>query len=691
MKNFTLIFCLLLFGSFGQVSIAQGSDDAPCDCSEALDPSFTFTSDPETCEVTFVGDAGGDCLNNLDFTWYVNGGAIGYNTGSSPIFTYETIDNIDALTLTVEADGGVERCVESANMWLTMFTCANTSIGPYEFSVTKHAETILGSNPIDVLYTSMYFDWVITINSTSDDNNFNYIELANVPALDPMIDCPMVYQGSAFIDYPASSGIPDVQDNAFPIAGTLCLPEGITIIRLRYRACGNGLLSGTVQWENCFQYDPNGEPCIGFSDPSGTTGPTDEACDIVEIRYGCPMGMTDGFCIEPTDLEQGDEVVSKLYVKRKFYGVKLMSGTFSHDENLFIDVEVGLSPLMPPGFILDTQDDGNGNIDFTISNPFNPAASFDLGGSGVYYPLVWSGELTEDITGCAAIFIDNIFLTNGITLPQTPNADPGVFCIDYSSSDPPYESAIIVTDPVGTYCYEGNPITLVADGPFDTENSTYLWDDGTTTQNRVITAAGSYNVVVIDENGCEREKTLEMPECLVMCECGSLDPVIVTDENGCNVDMEVMLPNCANLDWITYEWIFSNGNSSGAAVPPTQNFAGPDPLVPEIKLTIKYSIDGAICTEYVEKDLNLLCRSSKISLYPIPAKDFVMVDLNQTNIESGTLEIVNMFGNVIIQESFSKINGPLECNISTLKSGMYFIRITDQKTGLQTVQRMLVE
>ncbi len=691
MKIFTILLCLLLFNSFGQFSFAQekGGEDEPCDCSEALEPSFTFSSDPETCIVTFVGDAGGDCLSDLDFTWFVNGSPLGFNTGSSPIFIYETIDNIDALTLTVEASAGPVRCIESANMWLTIFTCENTSGGPFEFDVTKHAERVGGSNEINVLYTSMLFEWVITINSTSDDNFFNYIEFANIPADDPLVNCPFVYQNSAFIDYPASSGIPDVTVPNFPIAGDLCLPAGITEIRFLYRACGNGLLSGTVQWTNCFQYDGNGGPCISL-DGRAPSGPTDEACDTVEIRYGCPMGMTDGFCMDETDLEAGDTIESELYLKRNFWGAKTMTGTLSHDTSDFQSVSVTLSDLFPTGFVLDTDDDGEGNIDFIIWNPLNPSATFNLGGA-IRYPLLWEGELINDLDGCSVIFAENIVISNGLTGDQTPFADPGVFCTDYASSDPPYEEAIILTDPMGTFCYSGTPITLVADGPFEEENSTYVWDDGSTNQERVITDAGSYTVVVTDQKGCVRERTLVMPTCLEMCECGSLNPLIVTDENGCQVDMVAELPNCANIEWISYEWVFSNGNVSGDPVPPTQSFAGPDPLEPEIKLTIKYGIDGAICTEYVEKDLSLACRSKGLKLYPNPAKDYVMIDLESIAVNSGTIEIVSMVGNVLIQETFSNIVEPLECNISTLKSGLYFVRITDQKTGAQTLKRMLVE
>ncbi|WP_435578734.1 T9SS type A sorting domain-containing protein [Gilvibacter sp.] len=695
LQQFMLVFVAMLFSS---VAFGQFGTGDECDCSAELDPSFTFVSDPETCVVTFTADLGSDCLTANRFVWYVNGAPVGFDTGDNPEFQYESIDLIDEMQLRVKAFGGNDYCTKTVSTWLAPFTCENTIPQDFSFDVTKHAERAEGSDPIEVLYTGQEFDWVVTVSSEVDDNQFDYIEFAEVPA-DPLpdgtvVDCPFLYQGTASVIFPPGSGMTDLIDVPFAVAGGICLPEGDTEIRFRYKACGNGLLSGTIQWTNCIQYDPDGEVCFGFTDGGGV--PTEEACSTVEIRYGCPMGMTDGYCLEPGAIEAGQEIESDLYVKRPFHGVKTFSGTFAYDLEEFTAADITMSPSFPAGFVMDKTDNGDGTIDFLIHNPLSSTATFDLGVGGLYYPIIWNGTFINDLMDCTSIYIDNVVLDNGVSAAQTPFVDPGVFCTDYENTDPPYEPAIILTDPVA-YCIGGAPLTLIADGPFESENSTYVWDDGSTDQERVITTAGTYSVMVTDEDGCDRYKSIEIPFCEGECNCENFVPQIVMEIQDCEVDAVILTPECPNLDWVNYHWTFSNGNTYDGFDPPAQLFVGPSSVDPIISVKVKASIDGVLCEKELTENPFVPCRGGGglgklANIYPNPANDYLNVDLSEIDATTGKIEILNMQGLVLVSDAFdTRMKSTPACDVSKLRSGVYLLRLVDANNNVIEIQRLLVK
>jgi len=648
--------------------------------------------------VGFMGDAGSDCLEIIEYGWSVNGGA-SISTGTSPLFLYETMDNIDTLTMKVIVSTPAAECFGTKTMDLTDRTCLNTQAASAPVEAVKLAKrptsgNVMGSNNV---YLGGTFDWSITITSPIPQF-LNYREFANVngyddyltnpdgtctPIGDP-ISCTFDYEGTNTVTRDGMMTLNNVD-----LEGCIAIPAGVTEFKFRYSACSDTDFVDGYLWQNCFEYEPVAECILA---PIGAFQPTEQVCHKMNIIYGCPGGMTDGWCMVSEDLEANDPITSRLRVKRPFHLVKKLRGTIEYYQDEIHNVQFSMSPDFPVSFSLDATYNSNGTIDFEIASS-DPAASVTLGNGGIGYPFGVDALLTDGlINDCTKIFLVDFYLTNDLVGDILVMADPGTFCDNWGVSDPSYTPVNILVDPIVNCISSGQTLTLTADGPFDesSTNTEYTWSTGETTQAIDITTSGTYSILVNDQAGCIRENTITIEACAVECSCGDLNPIIETVENGCEVQATVVLPNCSNLDWIAYEWVFSNGNVSGDPVPPTQSFAGPDLLEPEIKLTIKYGIDGAICTEYVEKDLSLKCRASGMKLFPNPAKNKVLIDFSKTQIESGTVQIMNVFGHILITEKFGKTS-ILTCNTSSLKSGLYFVTVIDSESGKKEIKRLLIE
>ena len=87
---------------------------------------------------------------------------------------------------------------------------------------------------------------------------------------------------------------------------------------------------------------------------------------------------------------------------------------------------------------------------------------------------------------------------------------------------------------------------------------------------------------------------------------------------------------------------------------------------------VKY---GTPCTTGIEE--NQLSNSNNILVYPNPARDQVMLKLNEYII-SGTIQIINIQGKVVFENKINNQNSYL-VDINNFSQGMYLVRITDAK------------
>ena len=67
--------------------------------------------------------------------------------------------------------------------------------------------------------------------------------------------------------------------------------------------------------------------------------------------------------------------------------------------------------------------------------------------------------------------------------------------------------------------------------------------------------------------------------------------------------------------------------------------------------------------------------SSFIQLYPNPAKDQLILDWIEQNSKSGELEVIDLLGNIIINQSVTSNSGSQIIDINTLSSGPYIARL----------------
>ena len=705
--NFSLrlIALVLLTALQGQLSFAQGSDPGPVGCPLVLNPTITYYSNPEDCTVGIVADPGSDCLEIIDYKWVVNN-EHAFVTGTSPLLLYESMDDIQELLLKVVATNGEVEFAQTEIFDLSDKTCANTSANSAPIESDKEGRRGPANAEVSAVYQGSTFNWVITLTSPIAQN-IQYQEFDPVPGVlateypdciatgtctDIMCDFTLI-PNSTF----GSAGTVSFNGGALQPANlseaSFAIPAGTTVFTFTYKSCANpAYANGVAVWQNCFQFQPTGF----FSGGISSSVPSDEACDEMRIVYGCPGGMEDGFCIPPEELEQDDELSSRLRIKKPFPGVQRMRGRIEYDINEIYNATVEMNSLFPSNYSITLDDSGMGYINFEISSS-DPNDEVTLGSGGIGYPIEFKGLLTNGITAnCLRIYLEDFYITTEIAGENKLWSDPGTFCVDFDSSDPPFESVVIEVDPLGTQCLgSGESVTLTANGPYNesSPNTTYLWGPGgETTPSISVNAPGTYTITVNDQYGCIRQNEVTFESCGEICDCETLDVTIDAELEGCEATFTLNLPNCSNASFLTFEWTFSNGNTYTGLNPPTQNFGGPVIYpAPEAAVKVTSVIDGEICERGFEKDITVLCWSPGFKMYPNPANDFLNLDLSETGIEKGSVEILNIQGLSLIKERFdrSRANTP-QCDVSKLKAGVYFVRLLDEQGNLIEVQRLLV-
>ena len=555
-------------------------------------------------------------------------------------------------------------------------------------------EAYAGSNPnhTSVLYVGADFDWVITAVSQIDMNGFLFTEI--FPTDNP--GCPFTYYGTNQV-YENGTLIAQDIDLTNPVS--LCLMEGITEIRMQFKACDQAPYGKPeFTWTNCIQYEQDG--CFSTKDtgPPGTSG---TVCDTVRVVVGCPVALGDGYCMEEEDLEAGDPIDSWMSFKKKFLDVTTFGGRLVYDTEIFENVVLSLNTSMPSGFDLSVVDDGYGVITFDVSSSI-PGQDVNLGPTGIRTPVWIDATLVDDLTQCTNFWVVDFELFTE-EAGGSFYVDPGRFCGDFGSDDPDYQEAWILVDSESGYCYDGSSMELTASGPFDDghENTTYSWNTFPvqTTQSINVTAPGTYTVNINDERNCDREATIVIESCGEDCSCGDLNPVISMDYVGdCEMDFDVTIANCLNLSSITYTWTMPDGSTFIGEDPPLFPYNSAFGLIAKVK--VDYTLAGPSPTGYtcVESDsytiypCNTLGKSGDVVISPNPGKDIVTISIEDQNLNSGTIKIMDVLGNAVISSSFNVSTlRSFPCDVSTLKTGVYFVQIQDAKTGSITTKRMIIE
>ena len=688
------------FSAFGQ------SDPGSAGCPLVLNPTITYASSEEDCVVGITADAGSDCLEILDYSWAVNGG-VSQSTGTNPLFLYETMNNINTLAVKIRATNGTTIIEETEIFDLSNETCASTSSSTGALTANKEANRVGSPFNLDAVYLGATIEWKITMTSevTQTIEYQEFAEVSGYVGFDAMgnpigapVECPFVNVNDPVFMMPGKLINPDGSEMGIPLSGCIDVQQGTSVFVFRYQTCDEPAFSNmNAFWKNCFQYTPG---CFapGPGGISATSNPTEEACDIMFTIYGCPGGMTDGFCMPEEDLEADDPIVSALNMKQGFPDVYTMEGRIEYPISKLYNGQLTLSPDFPATWSMQTTDNGDGTIEFFISSS-NPLETVTLGSQGIKYPVEFQGLLIDNLSeNCVSIHLDDYYVTS-VDAPAGFQiwTDPGVFCIDFENSDPPYDPVNIILDPFTTTCITpGQPVTLTADGPYDESNpnTTFTWTPGgAETPSITVTTPGTYTVTVNDERGCIRQNQITLVSCEPECSCETLDVTIDAEIEGCEATFTLNLPDCSNATFVSYEWTFSNGNTYSGQNPPTQNFAGPVIIPgPDALVKVTSIIDGEVCEKPFEKDITVICYGPS-KMYPNPSSGTLNVDLSPTGISKGQIQIFNMMGLKSVDLPFNVEGSAMvqTLDVSNLKSGIYFVRILDENGKLLETKRLIVE
>jgi len=72
--------------------------------------------------------------------------------------------------------------------------------------------------------------------------------------------------------------------------------------------------------------------------------------------------------------------------------------------------------------------------------------------------------------------------------------------------------------------------------------------------------------------------------------------------------------------------------------------------------------------------------SSQISLYPNPAREYITVDMQSNNKDTYTIDIINIFGELVIREESQEMPVDHRIFIDDLHTGRYMMRVYNSKT-----------
>lgn len=211
-----------------------------------------------------------------------------------------------------------------------------------------------------------------------------------------------------------------------------------------------------------------------------------------------------------------------------------------------------------------------------------------------------------------------------------------------------------------------NMITIL-----DAQNpgSSYLWDNGTTAQTRLVTESGTYSVTVTDIHSCVGTGAINM----------QVKELPDGNINAVHGDTATYTFNVLNPQYVTgYIWDFGDGSATATGIMVQHRYADNGIYTVTVNL-IGECNDSAARSRTVDVfDLNgstgidQIGHADGISLYPNPARNEVMIH-NKTGQHTIRLTAYNTLGQVIY-------------DIETGTAPAYRINTTDFASGIYTIR-----
>lgn len=234
----------------------------------------------------------------------------------------------------------------------------------------------------------------------------------------------------------------------------------------------------------------------------------------------------------------------------------------------------------------------------------------------------------------------------------------------------------IVTVDLGadtTTCSNNTSIVLDAGNP----GATYLWDDGSTQQTRIVTTAGTFSVTVTSAAGCTANSSITVnhfPD--------AAGDFTATETTEATVSFAATATNAT-----TYFWQFGTNNATATGT--NVSYTYPDNgtytvtlnLINDCGDTTKVSKPVTVSTSTVS--IVEVESDTKVSVYPNPATSELFI-VNESNIMIDAIQVVDMFGKTIYSTPVGTTENKHSIDIKQLTSGTYYLK-------LQTPQGFIVK
>jgi len=209
--------------------------------------------------------------------------------------------------------------------------------------------------------------------------------------------------------------------------------------------------------------------------------------------------------------------------------------------------------------------------------------------------------------------------------------------------------------------------------------TSYLWDDGSTSQGRLVDSSGTYWVLVTDANGCE-----------------DYDQIDITIGDGFEGGFTCSPSQIFVGDLITFSdstqgvnawgWNFGDGSTNCPVTPvTTHSYAQPG------SYTVAMTISNGVCTDTILKTLSVdtvvgladPALAAALELFPNPASNQFKMRFSAPVQGSYTVSLRNATGQLVQQLTGEKFYGALEhqFSVAELPSGLYLLEF--RMDGLQ--------
>ena len=288
--------------------------------------------------------------------------------------------------------------------------------------------------------------------------------------------------------------------------------------------------------------------------------------------------------------------------------------------------------------------------------------------------------LGASVTFNAATTGGQLYWSTGATTPSITVNQAGAYvvtstspqnCIVRDTVNLTYSNNAIVILGPDIYECPNVPVTLNAGNP----GSTYLWNNGATTQTVAVLNAGQYDVLVKTQIGCEGRDTINvfhkpLPEAAFTYE----------------VDGTVVSFMDTSSDASSHQWFFGDGQSS-TQLNPVHTYVQYGTYAVTMVATNPCGRDtartilGLYPTGLREQTKNL-----GLLLYPNPSEGTLFID-NKPGLDIKEVRITNMLGAVVYEQTALGKQALISLNLHQLANGTYNMYVeTDKGHTLQTIQ-----